>query len=164
MIFKQKQLSLFPMIDISIVSGHIHERNHITVCFLTLPYLFLISIFFLSCFHTSFDHLGFPWDVYFLFVPAGLFILFDKAFNQCFPHNIYFAFLCSTHKGKHVRVCYLEPQNMEQAWSSEVVVSEPAVIRGGNFLVKYFHLLNPVPWFCLGSFLRWSHLSLDMRH
>lgn len=41
---------------------------------------------------------------------------------------------------------------MEQAWSSEVVVSEPAVIREGNFLVKYFHLLNPVPWFCLGSF------------
>lgn len=94
------------MISISVVSAHTFERHHITIYFLILLYLFLILIFFLSCFYNSFDHFGFPGDVYFLSFPAGLFILSYKAFNQCFPHDIYFAFLCGAHRGKHVRRFY----------------------------------------------------------
>lgn len=49
--------------------------------------------------------------------PSQLVYLFSyKASHQCSPHNMYFAFLCSTHRGKHVRRLYREAHRL---WSRE---------------------------------------------
>lgn len=164
-VFKQSWPSLFSGISISIVPVHIFKRNHITIYFLILPYLFLILICFLSCFYNSFDHFGFPWDVYFLFFRTGLFILSYEAFNQHFQHNIYFAFPCSAHKGKHVRKFYEQNHGM---WSREGPLREfrlsPLFLGEETSMWSTFLCYPLFLCFVFTHFRRWPRLSLAEWH